>query len=1109
MKIFKRLLLPLLLVFAAVGAALALSACGDKGHEHSYGEWIERVAATCTSEGEEVSVCEECGEEISRVIPKKPHTEVTVAGKQPTCTEEGLTDGKKCSVCQTFTVAQQPIPAAGHSWGEPVAEQEATCTAEGYGTHDCGVCGAHENCVIPKKPHTEVTVAGRQPTCTEEGLTEGKKCSVCQTFTVQQQSIPAKGHDYTGVNWVKKTDITHGADGVPAQNGTHSRLCKVCGNEDVQLCSYTTRTYAETCEEGGYHIHHCTQCSNNIRHEDLPAKGHDMPEEWTFDGGYYTAEWKIVYRHKKVCRNGCGETQYEDCTPVAGDTVEATCTMAGYTQYSCSDCGHEYTDDAVSAKGHDFSGTPTPYGTAGTWRHRYTCLTCGVAYRDERCSLLTETIQQQDCEHDMKNQTRCTLCDYRAPAYIVGGKQKLGHDLSAWEYIGGDQHKQYCRRPECSYLVTEDCELDSTEKLPTCTAAGSISYACKKCLNTSEEDGGEALGHSYLDTWVTLTAGENGVGATHHKICQNCGAEDKQPCSFTCTFSSEPNCTLSGVEQYECNECNNSYEVIIPALGHDWKKVYEGDREVIEYTVTEENHKRVCTRAGCELEETAPHSFALSNLCECGKDGLKYVDMGADCAVFTGRHLTQAKQIIIPEYHDGKKVIAINAGRPEGTGNLTAFYGMQNITSVTIPASVVTIGKSAFDSCFNLSEVTLSGDSGLTTIEESAFSYCYALERVNLPSSIKVIGEKAFYNCRALVDINIPFSEQPSADNIIDIGGQAFFNTGFYNDSSHWTDNALYISNHLIKVNPARFSQDGESAFTVKPGTVTIGANAFEGCEYLVTLELPSTLKEVGVDAFLNCVSLHEVTFDGKFADWLSMQFENDYASPMAYANVLHIQGAEGHVVIPENVTSIPAGTFKGSAITGVTIPESVISIGEEAFENCKNLNTITLTGVCKIAYVGKDILKGTPYFDNPENWEKGLLYLGTCFIAANTRTWEQLNLPAEHELNQPGNEQRLAAAKENFIIPETVVMKEGTLTVAVEAFKGNTTARSVTIAASAVYIGEDAFTGSGVQEVKFADANNWFAWSKNLGIGRAPTLSSGNCRSAFDTYSGYWRKMK
>ena len=86
-----------------------------------------------------------------------PHTEEVVPPKTATCTEPGLTDGKKCSVCGEWIVKQEEIPAKGH---------------------------------------TEEVVKGKAATCTEKGLTDGKKCSVCDAVLEEQEEIPALGHDF-------------------------------------------------------------------------------------------------------------------------------------------------------------------------------------------------------------------------------------------------------------------------------------------------------------------------------------------------------------------------------------------------------------------------------------------------------------------------------------------------------------------------------------------------------------------------------------------------------------------------------------------------------------------------------------------------------------------------------------------------------------------------------------------------------------------------------------------------------------------------------------------------------------------------------------------------
>ena len=141
---------------------------------------------------------------ILDVIPEHVHTEETVAGKAATCTETGLTEGKKCSEC-----------------GETLVEQE----------------------VIPAKGHTEVVDAAVAATCTETGKTEGKHCSVCSEVLVEQETVDALGHkDVDPVDFVCdvcNTDLcTEHQAGEPVKENEVESTCEKAGSyESVVKCS--------------------------------------------------------------------------------------------------------------------------------------------------------------------------------------------------------------------------------------------------------------------------------------------------------------------------------------------------------------------------------------------------------------------------------------------------------------------------------------------------------------------------------------------------------------------------------------------------------------------------------------------------------------------------------------------------------------------------------------------------------------------------------------------------------------------------------------------------------------------------------------------------------
>lgn len=164
---------------------------------------IKRTEATCEKEGSEVTICTRCGEQIGepKVLPKKSHTLVETAQKNPTCQETGRKAYWTCTTChQVFAdaAATQPttlealtIPAAGHQLSQTPA-QAATCVAEGTrGYWTCGTCGkvfadqagtmetTVANQVLGKVAHT---MSGYVETVHPTALATGVKtrtCSVC------------------------------------------------------------------------------------------------------------------------------------------------------------------------------------------------------------------------------------------------------------------------------------------------------------------------------------------------------------------------------------------------------------------------------------------------------------------------------------------------------------------------------------------------------------------------------------------------------------------------------------------------------------------------------------------------------------------------------------------------------------------------------------------------------------------------------------------------------------------------------------------------------------------------------------------------------------------
>lgn len=411
-----------------------------------------------------------------------------------------------------------------------------------------------------------------------------------------------------------------------------------------------------------------------------------------------------------------------------------------------------------------------------------------------------------------------------------------------------------------------------------------------------------------------------------------------------------------------------------------------------------------------------------------------YLETEDGTIVITG-YTGDAAKLDIPETMDGKTVTGIADG---------AFAYDLSIREVELPDTVTEIGEGAFNDCSQLK--TINFPESLTAIEKDAFFSCTRLEEAELPDGLEVLGDGAFYRCSALEEITVPGE--------VDVFGDYVFGACENLQSA-------VVEEGVEEIPQQTFYSDSNLSSIELPSTVKeIGMRAFDQCTALTALELPDGLESIGYRAFystsvesftVNAVQIGKEAFYGTAAteiilgpdvaeiedgalDNLKIQIDPENENFMVTEDgVLYTKdqrelvsvpkqfdnggqpyqvpdGVEiirnrafqycygvTEVVLPDTVTTIGDDAFENSSLTKINLPDSITEIGEKAFSCIESLEAIEIPSSVKE-------LKAASFSRN-DGLSKVILHEGLekidDTVFAYCKNLEELEIPASvTELN-------------------------------------------------------------------------------------------------------------
>ena len=318
----------------------------------------------------------------------------------------------------------------------------------------------------------------------------------------------------------------------------------------------------------------------------------------------------------------------------------------------------------------------------------------------------------------------------------------------------------------------------------------------------------------------------------------------------------------------------------------------------------------------------------------------------------------------------------------------SAFYNQEEITEITLPDTVIGIGKKAFYGCYALTSVNIPygvksiGErtflecdithihipDTVTEIGEYAFQRCEKLTEIVVPNSVTYIGDGAFTDCISLESLTLPFVGKTETT---EIGYERYYPFGYLFMNSTENSEKVFVAKQFIYyITPSdTVSSVGykipsslsnvtitggairRGAFrdcywfdrvTLEDNVTEIGDEAFYGCTWITHISIGNGVKTIGSEAFYDCHMLKEIEI-GSGVEFIG---ENAFygCDLLDKINITDL-AVWCHMLFETNLSNpLYIGHYlyvNGEILTELIIPDGIGKINAWAFANCYGLQTV------------------------------------------------------------------------------------------------------------------------------------------------------------------------